>query len=131
MENNPVNPVRVSDSRPVLPHGFKASGIHAGIRRKGTRLDLGLIVAEEAFPAAAVYTQNRLTGAHVGECKRSLERSGGKVRALLVNSGNGTPATYEVNGRQYVVIAATGNYSRSGQRSASAPSAYVAFALPK
>ena len=90
---NPSNHVRVSDSRPVLPAGFKASGIHAGIRRKGTRLDLGLIVAEEAFPAAAVYTQNRLTGAHVGECKRSLERSGGQVRALLVNSGNANCST--------------------------------------
>lgn len=93
MENTPANPVRVSDSRPVLPHGFKASGIHAGIRRKGTRLDLGLIVADEAFPAAAVYTQNLLTGAHVGECKRSLERTGGKVRALLVNSGNANCST--------------------------------------
>ena len=84
---------RVSDFRPVLPAGFRASGVHCGIRRKGTRLDLGLIVADEAFPAAAVYTQNLLTGAHVGVCKESLARSGGRVRALLVNSGNANCST--------------------------------------
>jgi glutamate N-acetyltransferase/amino-acid N-acetyltransferase len=79
----------------VLPSGFKASGVHCGIRRKGTRLDLGLIVAGEAFPAAAVYTQNLLTGAHVGVCKESLAKSGGRVRALLVNSGNANCSTGE------------------------------------
>jgi glutamate N-acetyltransferase/amino-acid N-acetyltransferase len=93
MEPNQANRPRVSDFRPVLPAGFRASGIHAGIRKKGTRLDLGLIVADEAFPAAAVYTQNRLTGAHVGVCKESLAESGGKVRALLVNSGNANCST--------------------------------------
>jgi N-acetylglutamate synthase/N-acetylornithine aminotransferase len=72
---------RVSDFRPVLPVGFRASGVHCGIRKKGTRLDLGLVVADEAFPAAAVYTQNLLTGAHVGVCKESLAKSGGRVRA--------------------------------------------------
>lgn len=95
MEQPTVTRPRVSDSRPVLPAGFKASGVHAGIRRKGTRLDLGLIVAEEAFPAAAVYTQNRLTGAHVGLCRESLARTGGRVRALLVNSGNANCSTGE------------------------------------
>jgi glutamate N-acetyltransferase/amino-acid N-acetyltransferase len=84
---------RVSDFRPVLPVGFRASGVHCGIRKKGTRLDLGLVVADEAFPAAAVYTQNLLTGAHVGVCKESLSKSGGRVRALLVNSGNANCST--------------------------------------
>jgi glutamate N-acetyltransferase/amino-acid N-acetyltransferase len=93
MEPNNTNRPRVSDFRPVLPAGFRASGLHAGIRKKGTRLDLGLIVADEAFAAAAVYTQNLLTGAHVGVCKESLAKSGGKVRALLVNSGNANCST--------------------------------------
>ena len=93
METTNTNRHRVSDFRPVLPVGFRASGIHAGIRKKGTRLDLGLIVADEACEAAAVYTQNRLTGAHVGVCKESLAKSGGKVRALLVNSGNANCST--------------------------------------
>lgn len=41
-------------------------------------------------------------------------------------SGNATPATYEIDGRQFVVIAASGGKSR-GPRGG----VYVAFALPK
>ena len=43
----------------------------------------------------------------------------------LPAAGNATPATYEVDGRQFVVIAAGGG--KSGQPSADA---YVAFSLP-
>lgn len=47
--------------------------------------------------------------------------------ATLPFAGNATPATYEVNGRQYVVIAAG-----AGKASGASPdAAYVAFALPK
>lgn len=48
--------------------------------------------------------------------------------ALLPFSGNATPATYEVNGRQYVAIAAGGGKDRPGRASGGA---YVAFALPR
>jgi quinoprotein glucose dehydrogenase len=41
-------------------------------------------------------------------------------------SANATPATYEVDGRQYVVILATGGKSRDG-----VGGVYVAFALPQ
>ncbi|MBL8863170.1 MAG: bifunctional glutamate N-acetyltransferase/amino-acid acetyltransferase ArgJ [Planctomycetes bacterium] len=90
-----MNETRASDARPVLPAGFKAAGVHAGIRARKTKLDLGLILAPEAFPAAAVFTTNRLTGAHVSVCRESLEQSGGRVRALLVNSGNANCSTGE------------------------------------
>jgi glutamate N-acetyltransferase/amino-acid N-acetyltransferase len=90
-----VNETRASDTRPVLPAGFKAAAVHAGIRARKTKLDLGLILAPEAFPAAAIYTANRLTGAHVTVCRESLEQSGGRVRALLVNSGNANCSTGE------------------------------------
>jgi len=40
--------------------------------------------------------------------------------------GNATPATYEVNGRQFVVIAASSGKARGQQ----VPASYVAFALP-
>jgi len=60
----------------------------------------------------------------------------GKVRAFdkatgallwettLPASGNATPATYEINGRQFVVIATSGGKART-----QAPASYVAFAL--
>lgn len=47
--------------------------------------------------------------------------------AKLPWGGNAPPATYEVNGRQYVVIAATGGGHLGGPTG----DAYVAFALPK
>jgi glutamate N-acetyltransferase/amino-acid N-acetyltransferase len=86
---------RASDSRPVLPTGFKAGAAHAGIRARKNKLDLGFIVAPQACPAAAIYTTNKLVGAHVTLCRESLKKSGGKVRALLVNSGNANCSTGE------------------------------------
>ena len=44
----------------------------------------------------------------------------------LPASGNSTPAVYEVNGRQFVVIGAGG-----GKSGAPSGGAYVAFALPE
>ncbi|HEX9085298.1 MAG TPA: PQQ-binding-like beta-propeller repeat protein [Gemmatimonadaceae bacterium] len=66
---------------------------------------------------------------------RAFDKDTGKLlwEAVMVNSGNATPITYEVNGKQFVVIAAFGGYAgaRTGVAT-SAPSsgAFVAFALP-
>jgi glucose dehydrogenase len=43
-------------------------------------------------------------------------------------SGNATPATFDVNGRQFVVIAAGGGKDRPGKPSGGV---YVAFRLPR
>src|SRR5690349_19785161 len=95
MERSPSNLSRVSDARPVLPAGFRASALHCGIRARKSKLDLGLILADKAFPAAALFTSNQLVGAHVVVARESLARSRGKVRALLVNSGNANCSTGE------------------------------------
>ena len=68
-----------------LPKGFLASGIRAGIRKK--RPDLGLIVAEGGANAAAVFTQNRFLAAPVVLAKSSLKKTGGHVKAVVVNAG--------------------------------------------
>jgi glutamate N-acetyltransferase/amino-acid N-acetyltransferase len=68
-----------------LPKGFTASGIRAGIRKK--RPDLGLILADEGTRAAAVFTQNRFQAAPVVLSKAALKKSGGRVRAVVVNAG--------------------------------------------
>jgi quinoprotein glucose dehydrogenase len=59
---------------------------------------------------------------------RAFDKANGKLlwHATLPAGGNATPATYEVKGRQYVVIAAGGG--KSGQPSGGS---YVAFALPE
>jgi quinoprotein glucose dehydrogenase len=60
---------------------------------------------------------------------RAFDKSTGELlwEAMLPFSGNATPATYEVNGRQFVVIAA------GGGKDPKSPSGgvYVAFALPQ
>ena len=60
---------------------------------------------------------------------RAFDKDTGKLlwETTLINSGNATPATYEANGRQYVVIAAFGGKGRNGATG----SGYVAFALPE
>ena len=68
-----------------LPKGFLASGIRAGIRKK--RPDLGLIVAPGGANAAAVFTQNKFQAAPVTLAKASLKKSGGRVKAVVVNAG--------------------------------------------
>jgi quinoprotein glucose dehydrogenase len=65
---------------------------------------------------------------------RAFDKDTGKLlwETVMVNSGNATPITYEVNGKQYVVIAAFGGYgARSGAATAAqSTGAFVAFALP-
>ncbi|MCB9879268.1 MAG: bifunctional glutamate N-acetyltransferase/amino-acid acetyltransferase ArgJ [Planctomycetes bacterium] len=77
-----------------LPAGFRATGLHCGLKSQG-RPDLALILADEPVTAAAIYTQNRLVGAHVHVCRDHLLRSGGLVRAVLVNARNANCATGE------------------------------------
>ncbi len=60
---------------------------------------------------------------------RAFDKATGKLlwETTLPFAGNATPITYEVNGRQYVVIYATGG--KAGPRGPSGGT-YVAFALP-
>lgn len=66
--------------------GYKAGGIHCGIRKNHTKKDLALIVSEAPCAAAAIYTQNKVKGAPLTVTKRHIED--GKAQALLCNSGN-------------------------------------------
>src|SRR6266550_6641237 len=68
-----------------LPKGFLASGVRAGIRKK--RPDLGLIVAPDGATAAAVFTKNAFQAAPVMLAKQSIKKSGGRVKAVVVNAG--------------------------------------------
>ncbi len=76
----------------TLPLGFRYSAVHAGIRRD-QRDDVGLIVADPQANAAAVFTRNLVQAAPVQVSRDHLQRSNGKVRAILVNAGNANCAT--------------------------------------
>ena len=66
--------------------GFRASGIHCGIRKNKTKKDLALIYSEVQASAAAVYTTNLVKGAPLTVTKKHLQN--GKAQAVICNSGN-------------------------------------------
>ena len=66
--------------------GFRANGIHCGIRKNKTKRDLALIVSDSPASAAAVYTRNLVKGAPLAVTKKHLED--GKAQAIICNSGN-------------------------------------------
>ena len=74
----------------TAPQGFRAAGIHCGIKKPGL-LDLALVVSEQSGPIAGVFTQNQVVAAPVIVDRLHLRRGIG--RAILVNSGNANACT--------------------------------------
>ena len=68
------------------PLGFKANGVHCGIRKNRTKRDLALIVSDKRCSAAGVYTTNLVKGAPVTVTQENLQD--GYAQAIIVNSGN-------------------------------------------
>ncbi|MBQ3116375.1 MAG: bifunctional ornithine acetyltransferase/N-acetylglutamate synthase [Clostridia bacterium] len=78
--------------------GFKANGVHCGIRKNRTKKDLALIVSEVPATTAAVYTTNLVKGAPLTVTKTHI--ADGIAQAVICNSGNAN--TCNANG---IVIA--------------------------
>lgn len=68
------------------PIGFKAAGIHCGIRKNKSKRDLAMVSCDKLCNAAAIYTTNKVKGAPLKVTKENL--SDGKAQAIIVNSGN-------------------------------------------
>ena len=66
--------------------GFKANGVHCGIRKNQTKKDLALIVSDVKASAAAVYTTNLVKGAPLLVTQKNI--ADGKAQAVICNSGN-------------------------------------------
>lgn len=78
--------MKVINKGVCAPLGFKANGIHAGIRKNKDKIDLALIVSDVKASAAAVYTTNLVKGAPIYVTKENI--SDGYAKAMLCNSGN-------------------------------------------
>lgn len=75
-----------------LPQGFRAAGLHAGIKKDGIK-DMSLFVSDVPASVAGVFTTNKLCAAPV-----KLDRArlvGGQGRAIVINSGNANACTGE------------------------------------
>ena len=74
------------DGGVTAAQGFKASGIHCGIRKNQTKKDLAMIVSDTKCAAAAVYTQNKVYGAPITVTRDNI--ADGMAQAVICNSGN-------------------------------------------
>ena len=66
--------------------GFRAAGIHCGIRKNQMKKDIMLVVSDAPCAAAACYTQNKVYGAPITVTRQHL--ANGCAQAIVCNSGN-------------------------------------------
>ena len=74
------------DGSVTAAKGFKASGIHCGIRKNRSKRDIGLIFCENKCTAASVYTKNLVQSSPITITRQNL--ADGYAQAVIVNSGN-------------------------------------------
>lgn len=90
----------------VVPKGFRASAVKAGIKPSGG-LDLALLAAEVPCTAGGTFTTNRVCAAPVRWCREIIPSE--SARAIVVNAGNANAATGaqgEANVRRTAELAA-------------------------
>ena len=78
--------MKITEGGVCAAKGFKANGIHCGIRKNKSKRDLSLIYSEKRANAAAVYTTNLVKGAPLTVTMQHI--SDGYAQAVICNSGN-------------------------------------------
>jgi glutamate N-acetyltransferase/amino-acid N-acetyltransferase len=76
-----------------IPAGFTYAATHCGIKR--SRLDLGILVSDTPAATAAMFTTNQIVAAPVVASREHLRKSRGRMRGIIVNSGNANCCTKE------------------------------------
>jgi glutamate N-acetyltransferase/amino-acid N-acetyltransferase len=81
----------------TAPAGFNAAGVYAGIKPSSHAwpLDVMLMTSDPPASAAALFTTNKTVAAPVVISRANLEKSGGRVRAVVCNSGCANACTGE------------------------------------
>ncbi len=77
----------------TAPYGFLASGISAGLKPSGNKRDLALILAPKNALCAGTFTQSIVRAKCIDLCIERLLETVGRVRAILVNSGQANACT--------------------------------------
>ncbi|KAI0339519.1 arginine biosynthesis bifunctional protein ArgJ beta chain [Trametopsis cervina] len=70
-----------------FPRGFVLTGVHAGVKKRADLLDLAVILSKQPAAAAACFTRNAFQAAPVLVSQDVLAATGGRARAIVVNSG--------------------------------------------
>jgi glutamate N-acetyltransferase / amino-acid N-acetyltransferase len=77
--------IAVAGGGVATPLGFRSAALRCGI--KDTGLDLALLTSDDTANAAGLFTTNQAKAAPVLVSRHHLERSQGRARAIVVNSG--------------------------------------------
>jgi glutamate N-acetyltransferase/amino-acid N-acetyltransferase len=80
----------MGDFHLLSPRGFRAGAVYAGIKSKPTP-DVAMLACDAPASAAAVFTTNRVRAAPVEIGRQHV--AFGKLRAVIVNSGNANACT--------------------------------------
>ncbi|KAH9000138.1 arginine biosynthesis bifunctional protein ArgJ beta chain [Lactarius akahatsu] len=82
----------------LFPRGYVLGGVHSGVKKNASVLDLAILLSTSSRPtaAAASFTRNAFQAAPVVVSKDVLKQTAGRARGLVVNSG----CANAVTGRQ-------------------------------
>ena len=81
--------MEIIDGGVTSAKGFKAAGIHAGLKK--AKKDMAMVVSECTAETAAVFTTNKVKAAPV-IWDQGVKESG-KAMAVVINSGNANACT--------------------------------------
>jgi glutamate N-acetyltransferase/amino-acid N-acetyltransferase len=112
------------------PRGFKAGGIWCGIKPSSKKRDLALIYSERSCVAAAMFTTNRVKAASLLVSQKHT--AGGKLHAVIANSGNANACTGEAglaSARRMAELAAD-EFAISAETVAVASTGVIGVPLP-
>ena len=84
------NDFKIINGGITAPKGFKAAGRHIGIKR--VKKDLAVIYSVNPAIASAVFTKNVVKAPPLLWCEK-LIKSGNKIQAIVINSGNANACT--------------------------------------
>ncbi|NLK26071.1 MAG: bifunctional ornithine acetyltransferase/N-acetylglutamate synthase [Euryarchaeota archaeon] len=82
--------MKTIDGGVTTPLGWKAAGVHCGIKRE--RLDLAMLYSEHPTFGACAYTQNRMRAAPI---EFMIKQEVTNPQAFVINSGNANAITGE------------------------------------
>ncbi|MDQ5872543.1 MAG: bifunctional glutamate N-acetyltransferase/amino-acid acetyltransferase ArgJ [Acidobacteriota bacterium] len=83
--------IEIESGNAATPTGFRAAGLHCGIKRE--KPDLALLVSDVPASVAGVFTTNKVKAAPVRYTQAAVSR--GRAQAIVVNSGNANACTGE------------------------------------
>ncbi len=99
----------VQNGTVTSPAGFRAGAVYSGLKTPGPdKLDLGILASDSPCDAAATFSQNSILSPSVTVSRETM-RSGGKIRAVVVNSGNANCSVGEhgiIDAREVISLAA-------------------------